>query len=337
MTYKSFKHLFLKMNTEYEFERYIANKDNILNVLNYYGVAIIPSILSDEECEKMNAGIWDTLEHSTSKYNIPINRNKPETWREMQKLYPKHSMLIQNWDLGHAQYVWDVRQNPKIVDIYANIWKCKPEDLLVSFDAISYHMPPEITKLGWYKGKDWFHTDQSYLNSDFKCVQAWVTGFDVNEGDATLSILESSHDYHEDFQKKFKTTEKDDWYKLEGEQLDFYKEDKCCLQKRIKCPKGSMVLWDSRTIHCGSEALKTREKTNFRHVVYVCYEPRSRCSEKNLIKKQDAFNNRRLTSHWPCKVKLFAKTPRTYGAPIYDPEPLPQPKLSDLGRKLAGF
>lgn len=325
------------MNIDYEYERYIANKDNVLSVLDYYGVAIIPGILNEEECDKMNAGIWDTLEYSTSKYDTPIDRNKPETWREMQKLYPKHSMLMQNWDMGHAQYIWDIRQNPKIVDVYSKIWNCKPEDLLVSFDAVSYHMPPETTKLGWYKGKDWFHSDQSYLNSDFKCVQSWVTGFDVNEGDASLSILESSHDYHAEFQSRFKTTEKDDWYKPEGEQLDFYKEEKCCLPKRIKCPKGSMVLWDSRTIHCGSEALKTREKANFRHVVYVCYEPRSRCSEKNLIKKQEAFNNRRLTSHWPCKVKLFARTPRTYGAPLYEPEPLPEPKLTELGRKLAGF
>jgi ectoine hydroxylase-related dioxygenase (phytanoyl-CoA dioxygenase family) len=69
----------------------------------------------------------------------------------------------------------------------------------------------------------------------------------------------------------------------------FYIEEKGCSVKRIKCPKGSLVLWDSRTIHCGSECLKSRATFNFRNVVYVCYEPRTRCTEKNLIKKRKAF------------------------------------------------
>ena len=322
---------------EYEFERYIASKDNIIEVLNNYGVAIIPNILNNEECNEMNSGMWDTLETLTHDWDKPINRNNSETWREMQKLYPKHSMLIQNWSIGHAQYIWNVRQNPKVAEVFSKIWQCEKEDLLVSFDAASYHMPPETTKLGWYRGRDWYHSDQSYTDSEFKCVQGWVTGYDVNEGDATLSILESSHDYHNDFHDIFGINEKDDWYKLNEDELKFYVEEKTCLPKRIKCPKGSLVLWDSRTIHCGSEALKTRAIPNFRNVAYVCYESRSRCSEKNLIKKQRAFNEMRMTSHWPCKVKLFPKNPRTYGGQIYEVKQLPTPVLTELGKKLAGF
>ena len=322
---------------EYEFERYIASKDNVVEVLNNYGVAIIPNILNEDECKEMNEGMWSTLENLTQTWEKPIKRDNSETWREMAKLYPKHSMLIQNWSIGHAQYIWNIRQNPKVVEIFAKIWKCEKEDLLVSFDAVSYHLPPETTKLGWYRGRDWYHSDQSYLDSKFKCVQGWVTGYDVNEGDASLSFLESSNDYHKDFQERFKTTEKDDWYKLNENETDFYINDKTCLPKRIKCPKGSLVLWDSRTIHCGSEALKTREKPNFRNVAYVCYEPRERCTDKNLIKKQKAFEELRMTSHWPCKVKLFPKNPRTYGGPIYEVSQLPKPQLSELGKKLAGF
>ena len=130
--------------TEYEFERYIATKDNVLEVLKKYGVAIIPNILNENECNEMNVGIWDTLETLTSNWEKPINRNDTETWKEMKKLYPKHSMLIQNWCIGHAQYIWNIRQNPKVVDIFSEIWKCNKEDLLVSFDAVSYHLPPEM-------------------------------------------------------------------------------------------------------------------------------------------------------------------------------------------------
>ena len=48
--------------TEYEFERYIATKDNVLQILNNFGVEIIPNLLDDSECECTNNGIWNTLE-----------------------------------------------------------------------------------------------------------------------------------------------------------------------------------------------------------------------------------------------------------------------------------
>jgi len=325
------------MTFEYEFEKYISTNDNILEIISKYGVAIIPNILNEEECNNMNEGMWNTLELLTSKFEIPIDRNNKDTWTEMRKLYPVHSMLIQNFSIGHAQYIWDIRQNKKVIDVFSNIWKCKNEDLLVSFDAVSYHLPPEITKLGWYRGNDWFHTDQSYIDSEFKIVQSWITGYDVNENDATISILEGSNNYHKDFQEKFKLVNKKDWYKLNKDELNYYIEEKLCLPKRIKCPKGSIVLWDSRTIHCGTEALKSRKTPNFRNIVYLCYEPRSKITSKNLLKKQKALEDMRMTSHWPCKVKLFPKLPRTYGGPIYNVNNLPKPILNDIGYKLAGF
>jgi hypothetical protein len=321
----------------YEYERYVATNETIMEVIDKYGVAIIPSVLDKQECDQMNIGMWNNLEHLSQKWLKPINREDPNTWREMRNLYPSHSMLIQNWSIGHSQYIWDIRQNPKIVDIFSKIWKCEKDELLVSFDGVSYGMPPEVTKLGWYKGRNWLHSDQSYLDSSFKCIQGWVTGNDVDDGDSTLTILESSNDYHKDFQDKFKTTEKNNWYKLnEEDELKFY-EDKYCLEKRIKCPMGSVVLWDSRTIHCGSEPLKTREKMNFRNIAYLCYMPKKMCSEKNVQKKIKAFEEMRMTTHWPCNAKLFPKNPQTYGGPIQDMAQIPTPILNELGRKLVGY
>jgi hypothetical protein len=51
-------------------------------------------------------------------------------------------MLIQHWGVGHTQACWDVRQNIKIVEIFAYFWGCYPNDLLVSFDALSFNLPP---------------------------------------------------------------------------------------------------------------------------------------------------------------------------------------------------
>lgn len=324
------------MQTPYEFEKYVCTKETLEETIKMYGVAIIPSVLDEVECEKMVSEMWDFLEHISSEWAIPINRNDDKTWREFYKLFPLHSMLLQHFGVGHAQASWNLRQNPKIVDIFAHFWKCSAEELLVSFDGFSFGLPPEKTNKGWNRNNVWYHTDQSYTTPDFKCIQSWVTGLDVNEYDATLSVMEGSNKYHAEFKERFGVTDKANWYKLKKEEEQFYIE-KGCEHKNIKCPKGSMVFWDSRTIHCGVEATKKRETANLRAVIYLCYMPRKICSEKNLKKKKNALEELRTTSHYPCDIKLFAKSPRTYGAEIPVIKSVEAPVLTDLGRKLAGY
>lgn len=320
----------------YEYEKYVCSKETLWDMIVEYGVAIIPNVLDAEECENMVNGIWDFLEHITQKFPKPLNRNDVDTWREFYDLYPLHPMLLQHFGSGHAQVSWDIRQNMKIIEIFAYFWECDPEDLLVSFDGMSFNLPPEITNRGWFRNNLWYHTDQSYLKPDFKCIQSWVTGLDVNEYDATLTFMEGSNKYHNEFKNTFNITNKSDWNKLNEEQREFY-VDKGCNYKSIKCPKGSLVFWDSRTIHSGIEASKNRIAPNIRAVIYLCYMPRNLCDKKNLKKKKKAFEELRTTNHYPCEIKLFAKTPRTYGGPIPPITPINQPILNTLGRKLAGY
>jgi hypothetical protein len=319
----------------YELDKYVTKIENVNDTLSKYGVAIIPSMLSEKECKKINNGMVKFFEHITSSWPTSFKINNKKTWRELFKLYPMHSMLYQHWKIGHSQHVWDVRQNPKVAVVFAKIWGCKIEDLLVSFDGASFHLPPEDTSRGWYN-KTWLHTDQSPTRNDLECIQSLITSLDVNEGDATFCCLEGSNKYHKEFAKQFGITDKCDWYKLNEGEINFFK-NKGCTMKKIKCPAGSMVLWDSRTIHCGVEALKRRSRGNFRSVVYVCMTPRALCSQKDLEKRKKAFEEMRMTTHWPHKPKLFPVNPRTYGGPLPEIEDIPKPSLNALGKKLVGY
>lgn len=320
----------------YVFEKYVATKETVKEVLDKYGVAIVPSVLGSMQCDNMLSGIWDFFEHISQDWEMSINRDNKDTWREIYKLFPMHSMLFQHWNIGQSQVCWDLRQNRDIVEIFAQYWNCTIEELLVSFDGLSFNMPPEITRRGWNRENTWYHTDQNFKRNKCECIQSWVTALDVEDGDATLGFYEKSHNFHKEFQDTFETNEKGDWYKLKREEEDFFVNRGCELHK-IKCPKGSVVFWDSRTIHCGVEANKTRENEKFRAIVYLCYQPRSLATAANLRKKQKAFNEMRMTSHWPAKVKLFPKKPRTYGNPIPEITKIAPPNLTKLGNKLAGF
>ena len=316
-------------------DKYITTKDLVLDTMKEHGVAIIPSLLNEQEINNMNVGMWNYLEYITSDFNIPIQRNDKKTWRSFYDLYPMHSMLVQHWSIGHAQHVWDLRQNPKVVDVFAKIWDCNREDLLTSFDASSFHFPPEDTNRGYFR-QPWLHCDQSFTRNDFECVQSWITGYDVHEDDATLLFLEKSHLYHQDFKNQYNIEKKEDWLQLSEEQIKFYL-DNGCNEKRISCPAGSMVMWDSRTIHCGSEPINGRQNKTFRNVSYICMMPRKLATQANIDKKIKALNNLRTTTHWANRTKLFSKMPRTYGGAIPNVKHINPPILTELGKKLAGY
>jgi hypothetical protein len=323
---------------EYEYNKYICNNNTLKETLDKYGVAIIPNLINDNECKDINNGIWDYFEHITKNWSgdySPIKKKNKKTWNNIFKLFPLHSQLFKHWGVGHSQVCWDTRQNIKIVNVFSHLWDCSPEELLVSFDGLSFCLPPEITNKGW-QNKTWFHTDQSYLRNDLECIQSWVTANDIQEGDATLSIMESSHKYHKEFSETFNINNKSDWYKLNSIEEKFYK-DKKCEYKKIKCPKGSLVLWDSRTIHCGTNPIKKRKKANIRSIIYLCYMKKNLCSENQTQKKQQLFYKKQTSNHWPCNPTPCPVNPHTYGENIPIITEIDKPNLNDLGKSLAGF
>jgi hypothetical protein len=84
-------------------------------------------------------------------------------------------------------------------------------------------------------------------------------------------------------------------------------------------------------------AMKSRKNPILRAVIYLCYMPKSLCDKKNIEKKKKAFLEKRTTSHYPCKIKLFQKNPRTYGNTIPEIMEINEPILNELGKSLAGL
>lgn len=323
---------------DYEFDKYVTDKYNLRGMLEEYGVAIIPNILTSEECDKINDGVWNYFEYISENWKdsfSPIKRNHKNSWKNIYNLYPIHNHLFKHYGVGHSQICWDVRQNKKVLDVFSTFWNCNESDLFVSFDGFSFCLPPEITNIGW-ENKTWFHTDQSYLRNDFECIQSWVTANDIEKGDGTLAIMEKSHKYHQDFGKKFNVNDNSDWYKLNSIEEKFYVEKKCAY-KKIKCPKGSLVLWDSRTIHYGANPLKNRKNKNFRSVIYLSYGLKNISSTNQIMKKQELFYKKQTSNHWPCNPVPNAEFPMSYGKELPVVNQIENPVLKEIGMSLAGL
>ena len=314
--------------------------DSVKTQLENDGYAIIPNLLDKQECRAMYRGVWDFWEARG------IVRQDASTWKDIHKYFPTKGMLIQHWSVGHIQAIWDVRSNPKVTGVFEDIWGTS--NLTCSFDGMAMGLAPEITNRGWdHKQKGWLHLDQSPTRNGFECVQGWVTPTMVEEGDASLTVLRGSHKLHGEFAEAFdlKVKEGDDakvrakkradWHALTPEQLQWFKDR--CQQVTITCPGGSMVLWESRTVHSGKGPVQGRVRPKNRMVAYVSMMPDD-LTPRQRKTKQKAIIEGRMTTHWASqRVKLFGKYPQHRGKGLPEVPDYELPLLTARGAKLAGF
>ena len=245
-----------------EYKSYYCELENVQEQLNKDGVAVIKNIINENECIEYIKKAWKNFNTLTSKMKKPIQQDKSDSWKTFYELYPLHSMLLQHWGVGQWDFLWDIRCNKNVIDVFAKIWNCENNDLLTSFDGFSFHLPPEQTGRGWYRGNDWLHTDQSSEKKELYTVQGFVTLYDINKYDASLCIFEGSHKSHESFFKDHNITIKKDWFRLDKKLQYEYLKNKGHEQKCVLAERGSIVLWDSRLFHQGIEPQKERETPN---------------------------------------------------------------------------
>ena len=273
----------------------VANSEEIRKLIRRNGFVIVKDVLNSDECKEIIDGVWDSMEKITAKLDIPFDRKNPSTWKSIKKqrntrdIYCDHGIV-------HSDVLWKIRQNPNILRVYSKLLRCRPKDLLVSFDGVSVHTPPEYghNKRAWYNNDSWYHVDSG---TDRKCFQSWVTALDVNPGDYTTGFFVESHKSFNKFRRKFNITSKKNFYKLRTKrEMEYY--EKRHRQIRISCPAGSLVVWDSRLMHSGLKPLKTRAKPNHRILCFISYGNRINASPKTIRKRIDLYRKRRATTHW---------------------------------------
>ena len=268
--------------------------DEIKTLMKENGFVIVQNVLSDNECREMIEGMWSSLSKIT---NYRFSIEKPNTWNYLKELKPFRNIYVTN-GIVHANFIWNLRQNTNVLKIFSTIYDCKIEDLLVSFDGASVHMPSGKGNNG-NSSRSWYHVDKSFEKKKQKiqCYQSWITGLDVNDEDYTIGFFRGSHHSFDEFGTKFGINNQNNFYKLKTkEEMKFY-EDKHD-QIRIKCPAGSLVLWDSRVLHSGLVPMKDRKVPNFRAITFLSYGRRCDTNKRTLNRRREIFEKRRATTHW---------------------------------------
>ena len=325
--------------------------------LEQHGYVVIPNVLTAAECEASITGLWQWLATISGG---SIQRSRPSTWAEpsattLHGAWPfcyREKGILQWYHSGHQQFVWDIRQHPAVVAVFARLWRCDARDLLVSFDAVNCQRPIEYLDSLGVTGHtdrfnlDWLHIDQSAGVRGRVCVQAFVNLHDTDEDDGCLIVCPGSHLLHDQLCDQFNVSQSpQQWIRLHERERRWYHE-RGCQPLRVVAPRGSLVMWDSRTVHTAGTAQPNRVNRNtFRYVVYVCYLPRLLASEQDLILKRRLLKQGRMTSHWPVRyIKVFGEVPPISPQLLPRYQPVLQaataafrpPQLTELGRRLAG-
>ncbi|XP_071110372.1 uncharacterized protein [Haliotis cracherodii] len=253
--------------------------------LRVKGYTVVEGVLTNEESDKYRGMYSDWL--------ASFNGNWPHSSKS----------LIHEYKVGHMEPTWAVRLKAK--KVFEEIWGT--EKLLSSMDSIAIGRPPEDGEEDFLSpGEHWLHIDQGPGREGLHAYQGALYLETVDEDDWAFEAIENSHEYHDryyvecDYAIK-KRKENPSWglKRLNDEDVDYFTKERGLKTKRVPCPKGGIILWDSRLVHANSRPIKGRKNPGrWRYVVFVSMTPAKWTAEGSLEIKRKAYKEMRVTGHW---------------------------------------
>jgi hypothetical protein len=281
--------------------------------LETLGYTIIPDVVSCELCELTKTRFRGFM----CGLGTGITNDALQTGTITQDQLPYNLHGILTYPRMVGEEVMAVRFSPEVANVFSSLWGVPPSDLITSEDRSNYMPAAPMNKREQIKSQidlyRWLHVDQCSKLQGLQCVQGLVTLTNVSDDGGTLVVVPKSHLHHKEIVAK-----------AEGESsgkkslVNFVRISKNIIDSFGLAPiavrpatAGSMLLWDSRLIHCN---IPTADDE--RMVVYTCQVPRSWFIPSQLKRRQETFFTSRTTSHWPHFVKKTGIKPHLYGGTV---------------------
>ncbi|ESP03512.1 hypothetical protein LOTGIDRAFT_171297 [Lottia gigantea] len=295
------------------------NRDEMWNELEERGYCVVPNVLSIEQCDQ----------YITELKDWAANQNGLDF---------THKFSLMNLPrVGHLETIWKIRLHAK--QVFAALWGT--DKLVSSFDKFSMAPPPEEGTGDFDSGYIWLHVDRDGRRRGLHAVQGGVYLEETSLTDQCLRVMEGSVKFTDEFfsthPQACEKSKGKDHYRLSNSEIEWYKS-KGCVNKKIPAPKGSMILWDSRTVHDNVKATFGRPNSDrWRFVIFACMMPAQWLSEEDLQIKKYAYENMLLTCHMPCLNVRIHKKDSSLPEDLYAIEELPEIAKSKVVRQLVGI
>jgi hypothetical protein len=301
-----------------------------LQDLEELGYCVIPQVLSTTEAELLYQRVWhEYIEKAWPNCRMDDRSN----WKDAFPMHNRYGIFA--GPAGQIQVMWDLRQDSRIVDVFAHIWNT--HDLIVSMDGISFMCPPEIRD-GYFE--PWPHVDQeiiirqdnvahnnkppidfvseSLLKTQPFTIQGQCLLEDSFDGDGGFYCIPKSHLRFAEFAPQLESIDAMEVPREERKKVrkkffqDFFdnltdESGSPYCKKHITAPRGSLILWDSRTVHWNQHPSQDRPYRNnpkVRMVGFLCYVPKARLTEEGRMLRKKAFETGVSTGHNPAYPEL---------------------------------
>eukprot|EP01062_Namystynia_karyoxenos_P004250 TRINITY_DN114_c0_g1_i1.p1 TRINITY_DN114_c0_g1~~TRINITY_DN114_c0_g1_i1.p1 ORF type:complete len:533 (+),score=160.93 TRINITY_DN114_c0_g1_i1:86-1684(+) len=226
----------------------------------------------------------------------------------------------------HGSFAWAARLHPGVRRVFADIFDTTPDQLAVGLDNTFWAAADAPAARA---NKEWLHCDQNHnTKMTWRAVQGVVYVW-PSEGDScsTTVVWPGSH-LPEVYSQVMGDPHAKERGKSMGGQLvqlnrllDPDRRERLLRAalsgaRRMPCPAGSLLLWDSRTIHQGWAG-------GPRLAQPVCWEPRERRCERALRRKLWMCAAGAPSSHSSSEGRVHALAPKQRPRPIAPARSMP--------------
>jgi hypothetical protein len=209
--------------------------------------------------------------------------------------------IIKSYGIGQTEFMWKLRRNKKIRSIFRYLYDVDTNTQLVtSYDGVCYY--PKQLAIEKENINLWTHVDihpKRHSKKEFKTFQSFINLEDntiENDGAFVLCPHKLNYDFYKDILYVQGNNDDNDFFKVP---IEYLKSKKVKLFS-IHAPKGTMVIWDSRIIHCNVPPTKSDiANLHDRLVAYICMVPKFMVSKDTLKKLKLWKKTNRTTSHSP--------------------------------------
>jgi len=305
------------------------------------GYAVVENVLTLEQCDHAENLAWEWLK----KVAPNVERHDPKSWNT-KNLPPLTGGLTKGlWQFfGVGWGAGDVYVRDIVKSVFARIYGTNR--LWTSFGGFSASMRPADSRCAWKSSQDFeerkwdsaIHTDQTRMSDTHLCYQSGVAITDQPADGHVFVCVPGSHAYHAELLKRGEAKiKKLHWQEMTPVQKEYMRSVGLDVV-RVPLRRGSMVLWDSRTIHSNSGYFATSAPETRRMQMLICMAPApapgSKLHEQESRLRKEAYAKAITSKHTPIPARLFTSQ-RTWGK-VVPASPAP-PVLSPEQRQLHGL
>lgn len=135
--------------------------NGLAETLDEYGVAVLPGVFSELECETFKKQVFDLL---STKFDV----NEPDDYA---KLRPVGGGILHNYGIALSEPCLALKTDARVIEAFSRVWPESNGELTTSLDGIHIGPPPELTKPSRFFKDTLFHTDQASHKNKKCCIQ----------------------------------------------------------------------------------------------------------------------------------------------------------------------